>query len=106
MEANPDDVAGALGKEAGTATTGGINAGLDYAKHQLDKSANDGAQSKIMKLITNPKNLAKIVHYIEKIFDKLLNELDTILHGVCSVTLLLLVARKLLVYLAVASCKR
>lgn len=69
-----------VGAQAAAATTAGINAGIDAAKHQLNKSTG-GAQAKIMKMITNPKNLAKIVKFLEKIFDKLLKELQTILKG-------------------------
>jgi len=84
-EANPLDTvtklnAKNLGKAAGAATTSSINDAVHMAKKEINTSTG-GAQAKILKMITNPKNLNKIVKFLEKTFDKMLHELEAILKG-------------------------
>jgi len=71
----------ALGQAAAQQTTAGIQSGIAYATHEINKTSSAGKQSKVMKLLSNPHNLAKVISFLEGTFDKLLNELQVILSG-------------------------
>lgn len=72
--------ANTLGHQAAAATTNGIKDTVSIAKQQINKSTG-GAQSKLLNMLTDPKNLQKIVKLLEKTFETLLTELEKVLHG-------------------------